>query len=471
VGKPLGNDEAETPDALTAQSTERARSPVATFDSLATSVGGKGGGNVDSKSLLQMVDQASSEHAERVGQLASGGMGTIDIVRDRALNRRSAMKRLHEHLETDGRSIRMFVREAQITGQLEHPNIVPVHELGLDGDKKLFFTMKLVEGRTLHDIVRALPPPPTEHALLLELLDIVIKVCDALAYAHSRGVLHCDIKPANIMVGDFGQVYLMDWGVARLLHVVNGDDAAERVASVAEAMPTDVARTEHGFLVGTPTHMSPEQAQGKSSDLDPRADVFAIGALVYHLLTRKAPYEAENYWQAILAAQQGQFLPIEEVVPVGTVPRALLGIVERAMAIDPAQRHASVAELRDDIVRFVRGGDAFRAITFGAGDVIVREGDRGEAAYIIQSGTCEAYKGVGPEKRVLRRMGPGEVFGEMAILSPGPRTATVVATTPMVVHVVNAEVLERELDALKPWFAAFVRTLAERFREREQRDK
>ena len=446
------------------------RAPVETFDSM--SMGAEPRSAVNTQSILAMVGSVGP-HRERVGQLASGGMGTIDIVHDRALNRRSAMKRLHGHLVDDGRSIKMFVREAQITGQLEHPNIVPVHELGINEEQQLFFTMKLVEGRTLLEIIRSLPPPPTEHGLLLELLDIVIKVCDALSYAHSRGVLHCDIKPANVMVGDFGQVYLMDWGVARLVSGAIADDAepGRAVASIAGAMPASVAHTEHGFLVGTPTHMSPEQAMARSTELDERADVFAIGALVYHLLARRPPYQAETFWQAIYAAQQGDFPPIETLVPAGTVPRALIGIVEKAMSIDVAQRHASVAQLREEIVRFVRGGDSFRAVTFAAGDVIVREGDPGDAAYIIQSGTCEAYKGEGTERRVLRRMSAGEVFGEMAILSPGPRTATVIATEPTVVHVVNATVLEHELDSIKPWFAAFVRTLAERFREREQRDR
>jgi serine/threonine protein kinase len=454
----------------------------------------------DVGTIVRMVALASESRHEPQGFLAAGGMGTIDVVLDRTLNRRSVMKRIHTHLADDARSVRMFVREAQVTGQLEHPNIVPVHELGVEGERSLYFTMKLVEGRTLLELIKALPPGPREHTTLLEMLDVIVKVCDALAFAHSNAIVHCDIKPANVMVGDFGQVYLMDWGVARVRKRGEPFSAPAATQSTAlgptspgtvisretpgaippsEHLPSDAsgvvpgvqsefARTEHGFLVGTPTHMSPEQALAQNEKLDERSDVFAVGALVYHFLTGRAPYEAETFWAAVALAQRGEFPSIESICGEGRVPRALLRIVERAMAVDPAQRYQSIVELSGELLRFVRGGDSFPALSFGAGEYIIREGEPGDAAYIIKSGQCEALKGEGDDRRVLRRMGPGEVFGEMAILSPGPRTASVVTTQPTTVHVVNAEVFDRELEALKPWFGSFVRTLAERFRDREK---
>jgi serine/threonine-protein kinase len=386
------------------------------------------------------------------------------------------MKRIHPHLGDDARSVRMFVREAQVTGQLEHPNIVPVHELGVDEHGALYFTMKLVEGRTFLDIIRDLPPGPIEHDRLLDLLDVVVKVCDALAFAHSRRVVHCDIKPANVMVGDFGQVYLMDWGVARILKKGERGSAAAnaqstRLSLTPSGIHPDVARTEHGYLVGTPTHMSPEQALARNDELDERSDVYAVGALVYHLLTRRAPHEAETFWAAVALAQQGRAPSIDSLVGEGAVPRALVRIVDRAMAPAADERYSSISELRAELLRFIRGGDAFPAVSFPAGALVVREGEPGDAAYIIQSGRCEAYQGEGESRRVLRQMGAGEVFGEMAILAPGPRTANVVTLEPTTLHVVNGEVLERELEAMKPWLGAFVRTLASRFREREEKGR
>jgi serine/threonine protein kinase len=408
----------------------------------------------DVAEIVREVRESTEDRHARITTIGAGGMGEVDLVSDRALQRRAVMKRIHQHLSDDPRTVRMFVREAQITGQLEHPNIVPVHELGLDGERTLYFTMKLVEGRTLEQLVRELPPGPLEHGALIELLEIVIKTCDALAFAHSRGIVHCDVKPANVMVGDFGEVYLMDWGVARR---TGGDESKPAVGSGDPAGPV---------LVGTASFMAPEQALGKNETLDERTDVFAVGAIVYYLLTRRPPYSAEHFWAIVAKAQAGAHAPLEELVE-GPLPRTLARIVAQAMAVEPEDRYPTVAALQADIVRFVRGGDSFPQTSFAPGETIVREGESGDAAYIIKSGRCRVTKRVDGTDTTLREMGPGDVFGEMAILAPGPRTATVTAIEPTSVHVVTAETLDAEVDAMKPWMGAFVRTLAKRFRERE----
>lgn len=408
----------------------------------------------DVDEIVREVREATVGRHARITTIGAGGMGEVDLVTDRALQRRAVMKRIHEHLAEDPRTVRMFVREAQITGQLEHPNIVPVHDLGIDGERALYFTMKLVEGRTLEQMVRELPPGPLEHGALIELLEVVIKMCDALAFAHNRGVVHCDVKPANVMVGDFGEVYLMDWGVARR----TGGDASKPAV--------DGGDPGGPVLVGTASFMAPEQALGKNETLDERTDVFAVGAIIYHLLTRRAPYSGEHFWAIVAKAQAGAYAPLEEAAQ-GPVPRTLARIVAQAMAVEPEDRFPTVAALQAEIVRFVRGGDSFPQTTFAAGETIVREGDSGDTAYIIKSGRCRVTKTVDGKELVLREMTSGDVFGEMAILAPGPRTATVTAIEPTTVHVVTADTLDREVDAMKPWMGSFVRTLAKRFRERE----
>jgi len=401
------------------------------------------------ESVLLLPDQKISVE----GELAKGGMGTVQVVVDNALQRRQARKVLHASLRRQSVPLRMFIREARITGQLDHPNIVPVHELGVDHEGRLYFSMKLVEGRTLTELIRELPAAPIEHTALLEMLDVVVKVCDALALAHSRGVVHCDVKPDNVMIGDFGEVYLMDWGIARM-----ATDRASTGSTVG---------ARRGTHVGTPAYMSPEHARGRLEDLDTRSDVFGVGAMLFEIIARRAPFTRPTALQAITAAAECDIPPLVAPGAPPPVPRGLLRIVERAMAKEKQARYRDARELRQALVEFVHGGGQFPATTVEADDHIVRQGEPGDAAYIIVTGRCEVYKTVNGERVVLRTMGPGDVFGETAILSPGPRTASVVAIEPTTLRKITREVFEAEVDAMKPWMGSFVRTLAARFRERE----
>ncbi len=409
------------------------------------------------RALLAELDIPLATRFEPVALIGSGGTAEVHEARDLALRRPVAKKVIHRELHVDPRTQRGFVREARITAQLDHPHIVPVHEIGVDPDGRPFFVMKLVEGQTLSELIAALPAGPIAHDALLNLLEVVVKICDALAFAHSRGVLHCDLKPGNVMVGAFGQVHLMDWGLARLLR--------DRAAYEGESSSPDHANA----IVGTPSHMSPEQALGSWGEVDERSDVFLVGATLYHIVTRRPPYEGDSVMATLVTAAAGRFAPIESLPGGDGVPRELRRIIERAMQLEPAARHPSVEALRDDLVRFIRGNADFRRADVTAGTVVIREGEVGEAAYRIVSGRCRVTIGEGAARRTIREMGPGECFGETAILSPGPRTATVTAIEDMVLEVVTGAELEAELSAMRPWMASFIRTLAQRFREREER--
>ena len=397
------------------------------------------------QALVDGINLPASARLSSHGSIAQGGMGSIEAVTDAVIRRKLAMKVIHEHLQTSPSIVEMFIREAQVTGQLDHPNIVPVHEIGLDPAGRLYFTMKLVEGTTLAELLADLPADEIEYTTLLNLLDIVVKVCDALALAHSRGVVHCDIKPENIMVGEFGEVYLMDWGLAR----------------------TDDHLIDEGTFVGTPAYMSPEQASGENLTIDARSDVFGVGALLYEIIVRTPPFERETFWASVVAANECDFIALDDCAGARGIPRGLLQITERAMACSKDDRYADARELKNSLVRFMRGGGQFPSSKVTAGTMIVTEGEPGDAAYIIVSGRCEVYQEISGERVALRQMGPGDVFGETAILSPGPRTASVIALEDMTLRVVTGEVLEAEVDSMKPWMGAFIRALATRFRERE----
>jgi serine/threonine-protein kinase len=418
--------------------------------------------------ILDWVRRPVSERLAIESRVASGGMGAIDVGVDRALDRRIAVKTLHRHLRSDDASVRMFLREARLTGLLDHPHIVPVYEVGeRPDDGGLFFSMKLVQGQTLGSFAEALPRRH-DTASLYALLDVVSKVCDALAFAHSRGVLHCDIKPANVMVGEFGQVFLMDWGIARFLatEVKDGPHGPRTAAA------SSTGRGKSPTIIGTPCYMSPEQARGERDRLDARSDVFLVGATIYELLTHRAPYASGDSGESLALAAAGSFPSPRKLVGDVAVPLELERIVLRAMAKEPRDRYPTIGALKEDLVRFMRGGAEFPSRSYAAGEHIIREGEQGDAAYILVEGRCEVRKEdggtLGP---ALKTIEPGEVFGEMAILTEGARTASVVATQPTTVLVVTSQVLEQEVAALKPWMARLLKSLATRFRDLDTQNR
>ena len=422
-----------------------------------------GGARVTARSeraerMLRRVRDLHAARPDVVGPVARGGMARVDAVDDRSLGRRSAMKVIRRELGDHDSSLGLFIREAHITGQLEHPNIVPVHELGVGPDGRPYFTMKLVEGRTLEDVVQELPEGAVPHDRLAPLLEAVDRVCEALAFAHSRGVLHCDVKPSNVMLGSFGQVYLMDWGIARLLPWATAEGAAD---SGRRAVSSWVCLPPGAGVSGSPEYMTPEQAGGE--DPDERTDVFGVGGLLYSIVVRHGPFVGTNPIESYAKALGGECPPVGELAP--WAPRELQRIIGRAIEPELEDRYPSVAALQHDLKRFLRGGGEFPVLEVAAGELVIREGDEADAAYVIVSGRCQVYTGPEQGKLVLKELGEREVFGETAILASSPRTASVVALEPSRLMKISREAFQNEVDDMKPWMGAFTRALAGRFRE------
>jgi serine/threonine protein kinase len=314
------------------------------------------------------------------GELARGGMGTILRAVDCDIRREVAVKYLLDQANPD-KKLR-FVEEAQITGQLEHPNIVPIHELGMDNLKRLFFSMKMVRGKSLAQVLNQLrenPKSAEKEYSLGRLLNILVNVCNALAYAHARGVVHRDLKPANIMIGDFGEVYVMDWGLAKVL---KGDGQkveapapmATLVAAPAATAPTAIPLmasqsntvmtsraaeadlTQEGAVLGTPVYMPPEQASGNVQAIDQRSDIYSLGAILYEMLTLQPPVDKEGGYLAILMrVMQGEIVPPEHRAKGSKVPSELSAIAMKALARQSQDRYPNVEALRRDIERFQEG--------------------------------------------------------------------------------------------------------------------
>ncbi|MEZ4221868.1 MAG: protein kinase [Polyangiaceae bacterium] len=387
-------------------------------------------------------------------ELGRGGMGRIHPAMDRNLLRPVALKRLDAKLSQVPMYRDGFVAEAQITGQLEHPNIVPVHELSISPEGVPYFTMKLVQGVGLDVWLHDEEHPVGSTKRLQDGLEIFLKVCDAVAYAHYRGVIHRDLKPDNVMIANFGQVYLMDFGLARLTKTrpASGEDS----------------QMEAPGPVGTPAYMAPEQARGNPADMDERSDVFGLGALLYEIVSGKTPYGEHKTAKSILkAAAAGKVVPIAAVTFGLDISKRLAAIVERAVAPDPKDRFQSVLELQEDVRRFLRGGLYLPSQVFMPGTLIMREGDVGDTAYMIVSGRCRVFRKLEDGDETLGTMEAGDVFGEMALLLDEPRAASVEAIEQVTVLVLDKRTMSEEL-GIEGWSSKLVRALAERFRNLEQ---
>jgi len=353
------------------------------------------------------VGRMSPFQAEK--EIAHGGMGAIILAHDKAIQRELAVKVMRPEVADSEEHRLRFLEEAQVTGQLEHPNIVPIHELGKDAEGNLYFTMKLVKGRSLGEILKELksvgeresgrkgdssgeesPIPPFPHSpipSLPDLLSVFLKTCDGIAFAHSKGVIHRDLKPDNIMVGEFGEVQIMDWGLAKVLGQVSGvsvqvsgedeesdpsgqkpetrslkPSAAEAESAIRKAETvrsvrsgSDIALTVDGQITGTPAYMPPEQAEGKLEMIDHRSDVYSLGAILYEILTLERPIEGGTVHKILLNVSEGKITPPERRTPDRHVPKELSAVVMKAMEKNRRKRYQSVQELGQDIKLFLEG--------------------------------------------------------------------------------------------------------------------
>ncbi|MFO0547585.1 MAG: serine/threonine-protein kinase [Polyangiaceae bacterium] len=441
AGLELGGDE---PQGETARST-RAIKPR---DVLPAVLGG------EPRATLEL-----SERYVDTGHIGRGGMGEVRALRDQSLKREVAVKTLTPLSAWSRSAVQGFVEEAQITAQLEHPNIVPVHDLGSDRHGTLYFTMKRVQGRTLHELLKDPALQLGSSHRLAVALEVFLKTCDAVAFAHSRGVLHRDIKPANIMVGAFGEVYLMDWGLAKVRPNSGGVEITREPNS-----PLAIAEES---LVGTPCFLAPEMARGELDRVDERSDIFGLGAVLYQIVAGRPPFEGATTAEILEKTATGNVVPPDERGDV-LVPKKLARVIMKAMALEPEDRYATASELAGQVREFLHRGMHLPRATFAAGDAIVREGEVGDEAYILTRGKCQVYRSLGAQREVLRTMGPGSLFGEGALLNGAPRLATVEALTDVTVLVLSRDVLE---DSFSPdtWEGLLAKTLVERFRELDGR--
>ncbi|MBN2714070.1 MAG: serine/threonine protein kinase [Planctomycetes bacterium] len=323
-------------------------------------------------------------------EMAKGGMGKILRAVDRDIHRPVAMKVIIGRADEEQRA--RFVEEAQITGQLEHPNIVPVHELGIDPEGNIYFSMKLMKGDSLSDILDKIRDcgGDSKEFSIRYLIRILLAAANAIAYAHSKGVVHRDLKPGNIMVGDYGEVLVMDWGLAKIGATrefrkkdakSRGEEYREPEAPEPAMLPpstrdrdanlddrvrsyrhdSSLMITKDGTVAGTPAYMSPEQARGEIDHIDERSDIYSLGAILYEIVTLFPPVMGDSDSEFLDRVKAGQIMAPTIRSPRGEIPQRVADIAMKALSFAPKERYQNVGEFRQALIDFLESGEGIPA--------------------------------------------------------------------------------------------------------------
>ena len=355
---------------------------------------------------IDVVREALRVERYNVGHMINrGAMGAIHSAQDRNLGRTVALKViLHDKPISRGTLMR-FLREARVLGMLDHPNIVPIHELGVNAQGEIFYTMKFVKGVTLQQILNELKvgnPVTLVKYPLAQLLNIFLKICDAIHFAHSRNIIHRDLKPDNIMLGEYGEVLVMDWGLAKLLNEGPDDFGPNwKPLFAPKSDAPEPEATMDGDILGTPAYMAPEQVEGRNSELDERTDIYALGGILYSILTLHIPVVANSFEEVLDRVRRGNIPPPvyfnyprpaeaddstlrqsrriqkgskgikvrkrrHDILPVvlphcpdNHIPDVLSDVTMHAMAVNPAERFQTVGEMQLPVVEYLNADKGF----------------------------------------------------------------------------------------------------------------
>lgn len=317
-------------------------------------------------SVKQNLLVTESERYDLLETLGRGAMGEVLLAKDQFLHRQVAYKQILSDMSISRAAASRFVKEAQITSQLSHPNIIPIYHLEVSVDGKIAYSMKLIRGKDLKQVLAEIrqhyqskqsKQAPNPDYSLDRLLEHFLKVCEALHYAHLKGVIHRDLKPANIMIGPYGEIYVMDWGIARLISDHQNKQAStpdqQALAELLKDMP-DPDQTQMGQILGTPRYMSPQQAAGKNNQLDGRSDQFALGLILFEMVTLKPAFTAREPIELLKQVLKAEKQSLTHLYGA-KIPDELKAIIHKATARKPEDRYDDLAAFAEDLRRFCRG--------------------------------------------------------------------------------------------------------------------
>lgn len=399
------------------------------------------------------------ERYQDVARIAVGGTSSVTEAFDWRIRRRVAIKRLHPEM-IGTLAVFRFSREALIASWLDHPNILPIYDMVFPRRGPPELVMKLVKGRTFAEEIAS---TPAELNRIFQSLTVLQKICDAVQFAHDAGVIHCDLKPQNVMVGPRGEVFVSDWGISRFV-------AGTEVAVTGVLRDSDFACNPQPLtgICGTPAYMAPEQALGDLSAVDERTDVFGLGGILYEILTGQQPYQGQQSDLVISKAAQHDLISPRKRAPERPIRPDLERLCMKAMSASKEERFSSAAQFADELRNAMQGGSWFELRHYEPGAVIVVQGEPSVEAFLIESGACEVTQ-LQPsgEIKVLRALTAGDVFGETGIFTGSPRSATVRAITAVDVQCIDHDSLKWATNPGSP-LELMVRSLAQRFLARER---
>lgn len=420
---------------------------------------------------LNLVDKAAckkllkpfkeTERYLRLDRIGSGGLAHVYSYFDTHLNRVVAVKELKKESCTNPHLLRAFIKEAKLLGYLDHSGIVQIFDTFINRDKQLCYTMKIIEGIKLTNVITySLMNKDTYGVSINKLLRNFITMCETLAYVHEKGVLHLDLKPDNIMVGNYGEVVIMDWGNAHLYNKDPYYDFLKRYMDDTELAVFD--EEAENLILGTPNYMSPEQASLQRKHLTAASDVYSAGIILYQILTKKHPFpDIENTKELIKRVRLFNPPPVHTINP--GIPMHLSKICYKMLQKDRANRYKDFREVLKDFNQFRASGESFSTLSFLPYDVIVHEGDTGNFAFKILSGSVEVSKRTGSNKETLAVLGPGEIVGELSIFTNRPRSATVTAVDNVKILIMDRESVEKEIEKMSPWVGQMIASMSGRF--------
>jgi serine/threonine-protein kinase len=412
-------------------------------------------------SFLDREDRYTDLH-----ELGEGAMGHVMAVFDTSLQRVVACKSINRERLDNPSLVQTFLNEMRLMGRLNHPGILSLYD-GLKAPTgEPAYTMKLAEGESLTELLKVKPGSPDSEPLPLEqAVRILVKLGEALAYAHDRGVLHLDLKPDNIMIGHYGEVWIMDWGAARVYDPERYKSELRRFMDDFEEFEP-IEESGH-LLIGTPSYMSPEQFTRSRDELRPPSDIFSVGVIFYQMLTGHHPFRSGDVEEARRRVQSYDPPPAHELNL--DVPHSLSRICARMMAKKVEERYAGFREVLNDIGEFQSSAAGFPVKEFAPGEIIFSEGDPSDFVCVVESGKVEISVEADGERRVIAMLGNNEPFGELAALTGNPRTATATAVEPSRIRMIGRDDIAAEIDKLSSWVGTMVEALSNRFVEINER--